>query len=156
MNNKYIYIYDNIDHIINRIKFDGMLYNFIKSCNELNINIIEKIDDKYYILSKTHVGNLLVNIKKEIIDNQIGSMKKINLIKNTLIDYINCIINSENIIKKFQLIDNIDNMIDDIYDNELLKMHHYTSSIANILYNNYVDFIKKPVKYIEHYTMLNK
>jgi len=137
-----LYEYNTIDHITNRCNFDEDLKRFLDSCNKYNIKVINKTDGKYNIFTKEHILFQLYKLKKEMI---IFHSKMLNELANnnedvSIMDYEIIINKKDKILNYMKTMDGLINLTEIVYNNNLLKLDNYSNVLANVLYENYVNF----------------
>lgn len=158
--NDILYTIDNIDHIINKSRFNTILKEFISICNSENIAVLKKKDSSWNVMSKQFVLNNIADKKKQIIKRQINELDNIDTLTPlvAVTQYMKCMNVNYIIVNQLTALDHLIDLTNEVYDNNLLKLDKHTSCTADILYTNYVDFVKiKPqIKFVEKYSMLNE
>ena len=153
-----LYTYNNIYHITNRSKFNTILKEFLTLCNEINIIVITKNNSSYNIMKKQVIIDMITKQKQIIIQTQMDALSNINFSEPVTLKYIECMINTKEITEKLTILDHLQDLVNEVYDNNLLQLDNYTKCTADKLYDNYVDFVKirQPIKFVEKYTMITE
>ena len=157
VDHNYICVVSNLDYLQNKRKFNKYLNKFLDRCQNYEIKLYDKIDNKFHILEKRHVIDQINNAKKHIIKNHIASLE--NMFDDVITGESYIRVNNKIISMTHKMLLDLDKLIritDDIYLYNLLCVKDsfkYSSGDSYVDFSEINDDINKASQfgYIDEY-----